>query len=149
MPYPRLPGQAALEWLPPLTTVLWFAPKQIYVNQNIINAVRTQTNVVENKSSDKESLWTQPYFRIIRTKPHFSGTHFDDKFIALGVTFALSDMLLSFAWFRFAKCKPCDNDVVLKLYKLMADNFRHNTMRTFFHFQPCREYCSFVHILIR
>ena len=56
-----------------------------YVFQNPIKSVRMKRNVVENKLIDRKSFWIRPHFRWSRTKSHFSGSHFDDKFSAFGV----------------------------------------------------------------
>ena len=44
-----------------------------------------------------ESTWKRmftPPFHLIKTKPHFSGAYFDDKFMAFLVTSCIEDPLL-------------------------------------------------------
>ena len=66
------------------TTILWFGITQIYVNQNLLNAVRTQQNVVESNLIKRVNLWIKPHVGLIEITSHFSSAHFGDKFITFG-----------------------------------------------------------------
>ena len=90
----------------------------------VYRQLELKQNVVENKSIERENLWIKPHIRLIKTKSHFSGARFDDKFLIFGVASCIMALapILIMAWVCEFPCwnRIRDSHTVLKLYNLIC-----------------------------
>ena len=85
MTYPKSVEQAPFEWTPPLP--FYSLGQSKYMRTRIFSTqLELKQNVVGNRLMERENLWIKPHIHLIKTKSHFSGTHFDDKFPIFGVS---------------------------------------------------------------
>ena len=105
MHYPKPADQVILKWMPPLP--FYDIGQHKWVCTRIFQThLELKLNVVEDKWIERMNLWIEPHVGLIKIISHFSGAHFDDKFMTFGVASCImvADPIFCMALFREISC---------------------------------------------